>query len=241
MIQYSFPENVLIGLLGLNKFEGFYIADAGLVFNKSDGHNFEGNLSLPNPTLLSFEVGDFFLNIQAGDLLLGNATLKNVSLAQGTNVFPIQGTLDIKTLIKHLGGVLKTEASALKGGNLSLNAITQTVHWNDQLIPWYSNVLQKLNLNAEIPLKDLIKYTLSNLKSQTNFSDILHSKNLTGLGGLTDSSSGSESNPLAERDSDGPVSIASLMRRSKYIQEAFEDVHPVEREFIIDSFAGHYL
>lgn len=223
----------------MNQFEGFYIADAGLVFNKSDGHNFEGNLVLPNPTYLTFEVGDFFLDIKAGDLLLGNATLSSVKLVPGENHFPIQGTLDISSVISHLGGVLKTEASALKGGNLSLDAITQSVHSKGELIPWYTNVLQKLVLTAQIPLKDLLKNTVSNLKNQTNLLSGLKDLNLTALKGSSSLSSRSLDEDF-DGDYDGPVSVATLMRRNKDIQEAFEDIHPAEREFLIDSFAGYY-
>ncbi|KAJ6172132.1 hypothetical protein N7470_001199 [Penicillium chermesinum] len=208
--------NKAIKTQSLNQFEGFSIANAGLVFNQSDGHNFEGNLTLPNPTHLTFQVGDILLNIQAGGVVLGNATIEN-----------------------HLGGLLKTEAKALKGGNLTLDAITQEVHYDNELIPWYTNVLRQLTLTSEIPLKGLINNTIANLKSQTNFTSTLKGLNLSSLQGMgSDSGSGKVSR--SEGDSDGPVSVATLMRRSKYIQEAFEGVDPVERDFMIDSFSGFY-
>ncbi|KAJ5232475.1 hypothetical protein N7468_005431 [Penicillium chermesinum] len=222
--------NKAIKTQSLNQFEGFSIANAGLVFNQSDGHNFEGNLTLPNPTHLTFQPAASFSE---------TPPLKMSNYSPAQMPFPLKGILDISTAIKHLGGLLKTEAKALKGGNLTLDAITQEVHYDNELIPWYTNVLRQLTLTSEIPLKGLINNTIANLKSQTNFTSTLKGLNLSSLQGMgSDSGSGKVSR--SEGDSDGPVSVATLMRRSKYIQEAFEGVDPVERDFMIDSFSGFY-
>lgn len=201
---------------------------------RSDGTNLIGNISLPNPTVLHFEVGTLNLDIKSGDILIGNVTINGVTLVPGDNTYPLTGIIDIKTILKNLGGILKAEASALKNGNLSLQATTSSVVWNGTLVPYYTNVLRQLTLTAEIGLAGTLKNTLGYF---------LHGKNLTGiLSGITGNTStiGSALSRRSEIDGKARFDLAQLLKQDQDVQEAFQDVSPESRDNMLDALVAMY-
>ncbi|KAJ5273017.1 hypothetical protein N7478_008142 [Penicillium angulare] len=219
----------------LNKFKGFAISDATLLLPaESNGTNLIGNTTLPNPTVLQLEVGTLTLDIKAGDIVIGNATVKDVTLVPGDNTFPMYGILDITTVIKNLADVLKAEASAIKNGNLSINAVTSSVVWNDTLVPYYTDILKELTLTAEIGIGDVLKNTLRHLKSQGNASSIL--ANLTGDLNLTSLNA----QELEKRDARAPVDLSGFLKENEHVQDILQDVGPDDRDLIINWVASSY-
>lgn len=218
----------------MNQFNGFSIADATLVLPaESDGTNLIGNATLPNPSVISLEVGTLTLDIKAGDLVIGNATLADVTLVPGDNVLPLRGILDLKTVIKNLAAVLKAEASAIKAGNLSINAVATSVVWNGTLVPYYTDILKELTLTTSIGLGGILKNTINYLKSEGNLTDVL--KNLTSDLNLSSITSRS-----LDENRRCPVNLSGFMRSNLHVRDMFEDVDPEERDLIIDSLASVY-
>lgn len=210
------------------------MSDATLLLPaRDDGTNLLGNITLPNPTVLHFEVGTLNLDIKSGDILIGNVTIKGVTLVPGDNTYPLTGVIDLKTIISNLGAVLKAEASALKNGNLSLQATTSSVVWNGTVVKYYTDVLKQLTLSAEIGLADTLKNTMKNFAN---------GKNLTGI---LSSLSGSTSNTSAlsrrnENDGKARFDLAQLLKEDQDLQEAFHDLSPERRDGIIDSLVAIY-
>lgn len=210
----------------MNQFSGLSISDATLLLPaKSDGTNLIGNITLPNPTVLTLQVGTLNLDIFSGDLQIGNVSLTGVTLKPGDNTYPMTGILDLKKVIENLGEVLKSQASLLKTGNLTLDAKTTSIHWNNTLVPYYTDVLSTLTLTMAVGVGDLVKNTLKSF---------LDGKNLTGL--LSSISTRS----LDERDSSGPIQVATLLKHDKSVQDAFEDMSTERRDGIIDSLVAMY-
>ncbi|KAJ5087384.1 hypothetical protein N7456_011000 [Penicillium angulare] len=219
----------------LNKFKGFAISDATLLLPaESNGTNLIGNTTLPNPTVLQLEVGTLTLDVKAGDIVIGNATVKDVTLVPGDNTFPMYGILDIKTVIKNLADVLKAEASAIKNGNLSINAVTSSVVWNDTLVPYYTDILKELTLTAEIGIGDVLKNTLRHLKGQGSASSIL--SNLTGNFNLTSLNA----QEVEKRDARAPVDLSAFLKGNDHVQDILQDIGPEDRDLIINWVASSY-
>ncbi|KAJ5557969.1 hypothetical protein N7535_009462 [Penicillium sp. DV-2018c] len=223
----------------LNKFEGFSIADATIVLPaEDDGSNLIGNITLPNPTVLTFEVGTIVLDLKSGDtdLVIGNATVKDVTLRPGNNVFPLRGVLDLKTVIGNLSKVLASQAPSLRNGSLGITAVTRTIVSNGTLIPYYTNVLGSLPLLANVGIGEVVKNTLGHLTSGGKL-------NLTGaLSGLRND----EKRRRAPAQLDGPVGygdafsqVASL-KHNRHVQDIFGDEEPERRDAMIDSLARYY-
>lgn len=211
------------------------MSDATLLLPaRDDGTNLIGNITLPNPSVLHFEVGTLNLDIKSGGILIGNVTIKGVSLVPGDNTYPLTGVLDLKAILSNLGAVLKAEASALKTGNLSLQATTSSVVWNGKVVKYYTDVLKQLTLTADIGLADTLKNTLKNFAS---------GKNLTGILSSLSGNNGNTSTAIGRRDkNDGKTrfELAQLLKEDQDVQEAFHDVSPERRDGIIDSLIAMY-
>ncbi|KAF4769898.1 hypothetical protein N7455_009314 [Penicillium solitum] len=223
----------------LDQFKKFSISDSGLIPARDDGTNLVGNVSLPNPSVLTLDIGTLVLDVKSGDLVIGNATVKDVTIKPGDNVFPLTGILDIHTMIDNLAEVLASQAKAIKTGNLALDTVTRTVTWNGTLVPYYTDVMKQLTLTANVPIADLIKNTVHNLLSgNETLTDILKSGSETSklLGNLSSGDdSDSDSSILSETSA-----LASKMKTSIGVRDMFRDTNPVKRDLIINSLAGLY-
>jgi hypothetical protein len=204
---------------------------------KSDGTNLIGNATLPNPSVLTIEIGTIILDIYSGSLLIGNATLENLTLKPGNNTNPINGVLDLKKILGNLGEVLKSQASALKTGNLALDTITRSVVWNGTEVPYYTKVMHELTLKANVGLVSTLKNTLHNLlhpdgsSGSGNFTSLISSLNLTSA----------VDEAKASLNSSDSSAVSSALKRNVHLMDVFKDEHPVKRDAIIDSLAHLYV
>ncbi|KOS45630.1 hypothetical protein ACN38_g3480 [Penicillium nordicum] len=215
----------------LNKFAGFAIANSTFLLPaEDDGSNLVANITLPNPSPLSFEVGTITLDLKSGntDLVIGKATVKDVTIRPGNNTFPLRGVIDINTMIGNLTEVLSSQGPAIRRGALSLTAVTKSIISNGTLIPYYTKALSSLPLVANVSIGDVLRNSLARLGSSEIFSD-----------------SGDKRRRGPVR-LDGPVGygdaysqVASL-KHNRHVQKMFEDEHPEKRDAIIDSLAQYY-
>ncbi|KAF7715338.1 Uncharacterized protein PECH_007249 [Penicillium ucsense] len=227
----------------LDSFNGFSISDSTLLLsaNGSSSTNLIGNATLPNPSILTIEIGSIILDIYSGDLVIGNATLNGLTLKPGNNTSPIQGFLDLKKIVANLGAVIKSQAAALKSGNLALKTITRSVVWNGTEVPYYTQVMHQLPLIAEVSLISVLKNTLHHL---------LHPDGSSGSGGgignltsiisnlnLTSAVNQAKTNlNLTDRHS-----VSAALKRNVHLLDVFKDEHPVKRDALIDSMAKLYV
>lgn len=192
-----------------------------------------GKVNLPNPSVLTIQIGDIVLDIKAGDLVIGNATVKDLTLKPGDNVSPMTGVLDLSTILTNLGDVLKSQSSLLSSGNLTLDTITRSVVWNGEEVPYYTKVMSELTLVAKVPIAETLKNTFSHL-NLTQLEDYANSNNGDGL--LSSIESG-----LNSSSSSGTTSgLASALKRNTHVRDALGITHPVKRDAMLDSLAGLY-
>ncbi|OQD99385.1 hypothetical protein PENVUL_c064G10170 [Penicillium vulpinum] len=225
----------------LDQFKKFSISDSGLIPAREDGTNLIGNASLPNPSVLTLDIGTIVLDVKSGDLVIGNATLKDITIKPGDNVFPLTGVLDIHTMVENIGKVLASQAKALKTGSLALDTVTRTVTWNGTLVPYYTNVMKQLTLTANVAIADLVKNTVHNLLSgNQTLRDVLNSAGDTSnlLGNLTSSNDNSDTASSALSDTSD---FASKMKTSIAVRDMFRGTHPVKRDSVIDLLVGMYM
>ncbi|KZN89015.1 hypothetical protein EN45_076080 [Penicillium chrysogenum] len=215
----------------LNKFEGFSIADSTFLLPaEDDGSNLVANLTLPNPSALSFEVGTITLDLKSGntDLVIGNATVKNVTLRPGNNTFPLRGVVDIGTIVSNLTEVVSSQGSAIRRGALSLTAVTRSIVSNGTLIPYYTKVLGSLPLVANVSIGDILRNSLAHIGS-------------SGL--LSDSDDKRRRGPV---QLDGPVGYGDAynqvadLKHNRHVQKILEDEDPERRDAMIDALARYY-
>jgi hypothetical protein len=193
--------------------------------------------------VLTLDIGEIILDVKSGNLVIGNVTLKDVTLKPGPNVYPIHGILDIHTMLENLGPIIASQASALKTGKLALDTVTRSVKWNNTLIPYYTNAMKDLTLTANVPIAELIKNTIHNvLSNNQKLTDIIGGSGEAGklLGNLTKSED-KDSSDTSSSELPSGSELASKIKGSLAVRDIFRDTHPVKRDSIIDSLAHYYV
>ncbi|KAJ9388412.1 hypothetical protein DTO063F5_2743 [Paecilomyces variotii] len=163
----------------LNQFKGFAIEDSRLLLPpEADGTNLLANASLPNPSVMTLEIGNTTLNLLSGDLVIGNATINDLVIRPGNNSAPVRGFLDLHKIIQNLSSILQTQRSAIQNGYIELTSIGTGVTYEGVTVPYYEKVLKNLTLKAQVPIAGLIINTIHGI-NQRNGSHLLASLNLT--------------------------------------------------------------
>jgi hypothetical protein len=197
---------------------------------EADGTNLIGNAMLPNPSVLTLQIGTIVLDIYSGDLVIGNATLTDVELKPGNNIFPLKGVLSLSTVLGHLSEVLKSQAAALKNGTLALKTITRSVVWNGTEVPYYTKAMHDLPLTAVVSVADILKNTIHHLTQNGGL-------NLTQIGQEFKNNSGGNGGLLSSLNTTG---LASQLKQNVAVRDTFKNEHPVKRDVMIDTLAKLY-
>lgn len=221
----------------LDSFKGFSISDTTILLPpRPDGTNLIGNVSLPNPSVLTIQIGDIVLDIKSGDLVIGNATVTDLTLHPGDNVVPMTGMLDLATILSNLPEVLKSQASLFKTGNLTLDTITRSVVWNGHEVPYYTQVMSELTLVAEVPLADTLKNTFAHL----NITQLENYGTSSNGGGLLNTIESGLNNSNSSSSNSTASSLSSALKQNLHVRDAFQNTHPIQRDAMLDGLAGLY-
>lgn len=141
-----------IKLAGLNELKDFSFQVAAIAFPPlADGTNLKGTVILPNPSIVSFELGNVTLNTLIGNLTIGSGRLNSVVLYPGNNTVPILATLDIKTALANLPIILAAESDSLVSGNVAVSASGNSTIVHGERISCYEAMLNKLVITSEVP------------------------------------------------------------------------------------------
>ncbi|GIJ88016.1 hypothetical protein Asppvi_006932 [Aspergillus pseudoviridinutans] len=174
----------------LNGFAGFSIEGSQLLLPaEPDGTNLIANATLPNPSVMTLEIGTTVLDLKSGDLVIGNATIDNLVLRPGNHSNPVRGKLDLGYVLKNLGPVLQSQKDSLRNGYLTLDTVAKSIVYDGVEVPYYTNVMKDLTLSAKVPIGGLLVNTLrgifhkngTNILSQMNITDSSSSESTSGL------------------------------------------------------------
>ncbi|KAL4922905.1 hypothetical protein BDW62DRAFT_4605 [Aspergillus aurantiobrunneus] len=145
----------------LNSFAGFSIEDPKLLLPaRPDGTNLIANATLPNPSVMTLQIGTTILDLKSGDYTLGNATIEDLMLYPGNHSVPVNGIIDLPYLIDNLHSILETQGDALNKGFLRLDTVGRSVVYDGEEVPYYTEAMQELTLTADVALGSLVINTL---------------------------------------------------------------------------------
>ncbi|KAJ5217911.1 uncharacterized protein N7498_000010 [Penicillium cinerascens] len=146
-----------------NGFKGFSIKDSTILLPAlANGTNLVANVTLPNPSVMTLEVGNTVFDLKSGDLQIGNATINHLILRPGNNSSPIHGILDVRQLISNLDQILSFQAQNLLEGYLNLTTVGKSVTYDGVEVPYYTQALKNVSLTAQVALGELLINTLHN-------------------------------------------------------------------------------
>jgi len=143
--------NKAINLTGLNSFQGIEVRDIKIALSPGpDGSNMQGTLVLPNPTVMTINMGDLVQDILLNGEVIGNATIENIVLKPGENLFPMRSYADQLTVITYL------QNNKSKGGVLPVEARARTVTYKGKRLEYFEYALGQTPIKLDLPLKDAL-------------------------------------------------------------------------------------
>lgn len=105
------------------------------------------------------------MDVLSGDIVIGNATIDNLLLqASGNTTVPLQGILDLHTLIRNLRQVLHTQRDNIRHGYLALTTKTKSVTFDGVEVSYYQKVLSTVPITAHVSIRSLLINTLQGIR-----------------------------------------------------------------------------
>jgi hypothetical protein len=90
-------------LVGLNKLSGLNITDVKILSGTneilSDGSNLIANVSIPNPSVMTLDLGNITMNLFVDSKPIGYSLIPNLILRPGENKYPLQGHVEQLTIL----------------------------------------------------------------------------------------------------------------------------------------------
>jgi hypothetical protein len=105
---------------GLNKLSGFDITSTQIKLTpEPDGATMLGTVSIPNPSVISIQMGNVTMNLSSSGTYLGYALFEDVTLKPGNNSFNMRSYVNLTQAVSFVkDNVLPLEIV----GNSSINA-----------------------------------------------------------------------------------------------------------------------
>ena len=145
-------------LKGLNKLDGFNVTSFAIKLTpEPDGSNMIGEVSIPNPSVMTLSMGNVTFNNflpatpSSPRIPIGISTLNNLVLVPGVNSVQMRSVIN-QTL------VIGAMADTYKGGMLPVEIVGDSSMYDGQHLPYYEKALQgltqKVTLNVGAALND---------------------------------------------------------------------------------------
>lgn len=138
-------------LHGLDQLSGLKIDSMDLIKGEENGgNNFQGTFILPNHSLLSIGLGNLTLNIWAGDVLIGSATVTDAYLEPGNNTIPFTGQIFLGAVMMNSADIVASQSSSLANGYLELGISGNSTISNGEHITYLEDALNGIRLTAQL-------------------------------------------------------------------------------------------
>ncbi|KAI0539255.1 hypothetical protein GGR58DRAFT_243126 [Xylaria digitata] len=150
-ILRSYPATFdkTVTLTGLNNFDGLYISDPSINAISST-NNFNGTVHIPNPSLLTLEIGNTtFTNYFNGEEV-GQTYINNLVLYPGNNTFFASADIAQLPIIN----ALTQEPFCELQGRLPFQLSGKDVVNNGQVLPYFRDALAASNQSITIDLSE---------------------------------------------------------------------------------------
>jgi hypothetical protein len=103
----------------------------------ADGSNMHGTVNIPNPSVMTLQIGDMVQDLFAGGVAIGNTTIKGVTLKPGNNSFPVTSMTNQAAIIPLIGPGHKFPT-----GVLEIEARTKEITFEGKLVPYFTEALK---------------------------------------------------------------------------------------------------
>ncbi|OCL01806.1 hypothetical protein AOQ84DRAFT_204035 [Glonium stellatum] len=136
--------NKVVTMKGLNKLSGFNITEIRVLSTpESDGSNMNGTVSIPNPSVLTIDLGNVTMDLSVQGMPIGQSLLPDLVLKPGTNVVPMRSTVNQSVVIEMI-------TSSFKNGILPLDIVGNSSISNGQHLGYYEAAIKANTLHVNL-------------------------------------------------------------------------------------------
>ncbi|KAH0544160.1 hypothetical protein FGG08_001605 [Glutinoglossum americanum] len=137
VVQY----NEVLTFKGLNKLTGFNIPTYQIVAAKDGGPNMIGKAFIPNPSIMTLQMGNVTYNIYYNNTFIGTSLLPDLTLKPGNNTVDMRSTVNLKLL-----------QPPPKDGLLHLEVRGNSSIYNGQHLTYYEDALKSNPMHIVLDL-----------------------------------------------------------------------------------------
>ncbi|KAI9813117.1 MAG: hypothetical protein M1827_004337 [Pycnora praestabilis] len=138
--EMRFPEttvnyNKVLTLKGLNGLAGFNVTSFEIKLTpEPDGANMLGIVYIPNPSVMTLELGNVTMNLYVQGDFVGTSLLRDLTLVPGNNTVEMRSTTNQSLIIQKLAN--------FKDGMLPVDIVGNSSVYNGQHLTYYEAALQ---------------------------------------------------------------------------------------------------
>lgn len=149
--QGSLPKttvtyNKTVTMKGLNKLTGFGIPEFHIMVEPVDGRNMNGTVYIPNPSVMTINMGNVTLDLSVDGQLMGYSYLDNLTLKPGNNTIPMFSNVNQTDIIN----LITASSSPYKNGIVPFTISGNSSVYNGQELPYFSKALAANNLTVHL-------------------------------------------------------------------------------------------
>ncbi|KIH92757.1 hypothetical protein SPBR_02927 [Sporothrix brasiliensis 5110] len=146
--KYGVTFKKTITMPGLNGFDGLNAKNSSInPSNFTDGTNFHTTATIPNKSLVTFEIGNVTFNTYLNGSFVGTSYINDVTLVPGDNVFPFRASIQQGPILTAV-----TTQPSCKDGIVPMDLSGKTVDNHGQPLAYFANALSTHNTTVPLDL-----------------------------------------------------------------------------------------
>ncbi|KAJ5103916.1 hypothetical protein N7532_004445 [Penicillium argentinense] len=163
--QGSLPKtkvtyNKTVTMKGLNQLKGFDVTEFHILLTTKNGRNMDGTVYIPNPSVMTIEMGNLTLDLSVAGKPMGQSFLDNLILKPGNNTIPMTSTVNQTAIIS----MLTSKSNPYKDGVVPFDITGNSSVYNGKTLPYFTEALSANNLTVHLNVtKALAEIGLTNL------------------------------------------------------------------------------
>ncbi|KAB8265607.1 hypothetical protein BDV32DRAFT_34130 [Aspergillus pseudonomiae] len=143
---------------GLNKLKGFSLSGMKLAKEAPDGTNTEGQVLIPNPSVMTISLGNVTLDLSVNGTGIGTSYIQDLVLKPGDNKFPMRAKVDqlsmVTLMTKYPGTVVPVDITG---------SATNSSVYDGKALSYFSRALASNKLQVNLNITEVVGSSLSKL------------------------------------------------------------------------------
>ncbi|KAB8074163.1 hypothetical protein BDV29DRAFT_125796 [Aspergillus leporis] len=148
--RISVTYNKTVTMKGLNKLHGFKLSGMHLTKTASDGTNTEGQVLIPNPSVLTIDLGNVTLGLSVNGTSIGESYINDLVLKPGDNTLAMRAKVDQLTVLS----VAKNYKDMVVP--LEVTGSDNSSVYNGQVLSYFSKALSSNKLAVDLNITEVI-------------------------------------------------------------------------------------